>query len=448
MYSILISFYIAEKRRSPSSNMFVPVILRKELEKNSKRLRFAISKAAKYRIAENTSFDEKIKNLKKDIINAPSHVFGEHLKCQEIKYFKCDKTDVNNLVPPMKECGLYRDVEICLNRIILNIDSLLYNMDNNTAEHYNSLVCKFVGGKRVNFSKRMSYKTRCEAAVVSYNSGPNYYRVMNNALKISTVSQFTEQYIKKKQQIKERYTKLSAERKSRRQEMRKKMEVSLPDKDYGATDSVPDMTEEQYVAAKSEFLIKLKKTKEQIANIEMNTRNQTSSLLWLEERQIRLTASNFGKICKLRPSTNSTSTIQNLIYSKFCGNDSTNYGKISEPFALEAFEKTYNVKVNNCGLFIDEINYFLGATPDGLVGDDAIIEIKCPASIKNISPLEGIITKKINFATIENEKLKLKRNHNYYFQVQGQLQITKRKICYFIVWSSQGCLIEKVHNKI
>ncbi|CAH1101773.1 unnamed protein product [Psylliodes chrysocephalus] len=154
-----------QKRRSPSSNMFVPVILRKELEKNSKRLRFAISKAAKYRIAENTSFDEKIKNLKKDIINAPSHVFGEHLKCQEIKYFKCDKTDVNNLVPPMKECGLYRDVEICLNRIILNIDSLLYNMDNNTAEHYNSLVSEAFSYLRCEPNIERNFQTYFESGM-------------------------------------------------------------------------------------------------------------------------------------------------------------------------------------------------------------------------------------------------------------------------------------------
>jgi len=35
-----------------------------------------------------------------------------------------------------------------------------------------------------------------------------------------------------------------------------------------------------------------------------------------------------------------------------------------------------NVKINDCGLFIDSVDVFLGATPDGLIGADTLVEIK------------------------------------------------------------------------
>jgi len=39
---------------------------------------------------------------------------------------------------------------------------------------------------------------------------------------------------------------------------------------------------------------------------------------------------------------------------------------------------------------------------------------------------------------IVSENLILKKNHQYYFQVQGQLHITKINVCYFVVWTPKG----------
>ncbi|CAH1109878.1 unnamed protein product [Psylliodes chrysocephalus] len=80
-----------KKPWSISTNFSVPVYLKNDVEQNSKRLRFAISKATKYRIKENTDFKKKVELLERDILNAPSHVFGEHAECKAINYFKCDK---------------------------------------------------------------------------------------------------------------------------------------------------------------------------------------------------------------------------------------------------------------------------------------------------------------------------------------------------------------------
>jgi len=41
-------------------------------------------------------------------------------------------------------------------------------------------------------------------------------------------------------------------------------------------------------------------------------------------------------------------------------------------------------------LFIDEFNYFIGATPYGLIDEDGLVEIKCPHSAADLTPEEGI----------------------------------------------------------
>jgi len=45
------------------------------------------------------------------------------------------------------------------------------DVDNNACEQFNSVINKFLGGKRINFTQKNSYSTRVQAAVESYNSG-------------------------------------------------------------------------------------------------------------------------------------------------------------------------------------------------------------------------------------------------------------------------------------
>ncbi|XP_050510167.1 uncharacterized protein LOC126886977 [Diabrotica virgifera virgifera] len=146
----------------------------------------------------------------------------------------------------------------------------------------------------------------------------------------------------------------------------------------------------------------------------------------------------------MRSTTSPINTIKNLLYGNFFGNKATRYGNENESKALLEFEKKFNLKVNESGFHIDQQYPFLGASPDGLIGDQALIEIKCPLSIKEHTPTDGIISKKISFAELINGELHLKRNHNYYFQIQGQLAITDRQFGYFLIWSPHGILVEKI----
>lgn len=40
--------------------------------------------------------------------------------------------------------------------------------------------------------------------------------------------------------------------------------------------------------------------------------------------------------------------------------------------------------------------------------------------------------------------IELKKNHNYYYQVIGQLRITQRKICYFVIHTKNWTNIQEI----
>jgi len=116
--------------------------------------------------------------------------------------------------------------------------------------------------------------------------------------------------------------------------------------------------------------------------------------------------------------------------------------------ALEDLQAT-GMDVADCGLFIDEKYPFLGATPDGLLGEDGLVEIKCPSAAQNLTPEEAIILNKgncWNFWTRNKDQqiTGVNKNHDYFYQIQGQLHITKRSYCKFVVWTPKGMKIETI----
>nr|CAD7419475.1 unnamed protein product [Timema poppensis] len=66
------------------------------------------------------------------------------------------------------------------------------------------------------------------------------------------------------------------------------------------------------------------------------------------------------------------------------------YGIDSEPFAKAMLQLQMNIDVTNCGLFMDKDQPFLAANPDCLVGDDEIVEIKCPMNISDSESLSSL----------------------------------------------------------
>lgn len=111
----------------------------------------------------------------------------------------------------------------------------------------------------------------------------------------------------------------------------------------------------------------------------------------------------------------------------------------NESVAIHLFENQYQKSVRSSGLYIDTENCFLGASPDGVVeNEDAIVEVKTVPSARNNSKgkkLEEHIEKNKSFCLqIRNSKISLKKTHEYFLQIQGQLNIVKTNKCYFILF--------------
>ncbi|KYN22252.1 hypothetical protein ALC57_05353 [Trachymyrmex cornetzi] len=110
--------------------------------------------------------------LREDIINVPSHIFGEHKQCKE-RGRTCEniaKTNNQNYVPHLKLYGLYPKIQNAIAYLSAYADSLLLNVSNNLAESFHSTVCAEIGGKHVFYGARGSYDTRIAAAVVQHNT--------------------------------------------------------------------------------------------------------------------------------------------------------------------------------------------------------------------------------------------------------------------------------------
>jgi predicted phage-related endonuclease len=118
------------------------------------------------------------------------------------------------------------------------------------------------------------------------------------------------------------------------------------------------------------------------------------------------------------------------------------HGRVHEQSAVKRFEEVTGKKVQPCGLFVDHKSHFLAASPDGLlVKEDFLLEIKCPYKGRDSKIDAGEL---FDFLEIREGEKKLKLNHNYFFQVQGQLKICRKSSCYFVTYTFEDILIEKI----
>ena len=87
------------------------------------------------------------------------------------------------------------------------------------------------------------------------------------------------------------------------------------------------------------------------------------------------------------------------------------------------------VTVLKSGLAVSMASPFLATLPDGKVIDHScsrpfgLLEVKCPFSKFHATPLDACADESF-FAENVNGQPILKRGHQYYFQIQGQLAVT------------------------
>ena len=189
---------------------------------------------------------------------------------------------------------------------------------------------------------------------------------------------------------------------------------------------------------------------EEISDIEKVTRGQSSNSNWIEYRLYRLTASNFytAAINTVEPS----SKIKSMFYKSF-STLATSHGKKFEGHVIELYtihmkEHGLNVIISETGLQLSSSSPFLGASLDGMVScknERWGLEIKCPFSKFKTSLQDALKDKKF-FLENNGGTIKLKRKHQYYYQVQGQMFCADLKRIDFVVWfgGSEPLFVESI----
>ena len=156
---------------------------------------------------------------------------------------------------------------------------------------------------------------------------------------------------------------------------------------------------------------------------------------WFAARASRITASEAGALLDMSPFKSGGAAFKELVGkvhgtpSKFVGNVATTYGTFNEDGALMEYEWETGNKVNLIG-FVEHSDW-LGASPDGMVGDDGMLEIKCPFGLRN--------NKSPDFKNIDDLP-------HYYAQTQIQMFCAQRDYCDFFQWNQFATSLERVYR--
>ncbi|KAF5278270.1 hypothetical protein FQR65_LT15704 [Abscondita terminalis] len=222
-----------------------------------------------------------------------------------------------------------------------------------------------------------------------------------------------------------------------------------PDGHYGPNAEQPDLSPCDLEEAMTKYFEKLKKrvtNKESQEILQQQTVGQHENQLWREVRKNILTASNFGVVIKRRLKLLPHNLIKRLLYQKELNTPAIRYGRLNESKAIAKYNEMTGREVKNCGIFIDWENPYLGASPDGLVEDDGLIEVKCLPSLLN-HKIRDSSSNRTCFHIVDNE-IRLKTNHSFYYQIQGQLNICRRNYCDFIIYSDNDFHIERINKDV
>lgn len=144
---------------------------------------------------------------------------------------------------------------------------------------------------------------------------------------------------------------------------------------------------------------------------------------WFEIKKLKMSASHASAIIACGKGLHTY--INSLIEEYFITDEQERFinpdmarGNLLEDQARTLYELENNVNVEQVGFI--EFDEFVGVSPDGLVGDDGLIEIK---NHKESVFIDLLLSEKID--------------KKYYDQIQMQLYVTGRKWCDYIGYNTQ-----------
>ena len=145
---------------------------------------------------------------------------------------------------------------------------------------------------------------------------------------------------------------------------------------------------------------------------------EQGSRAWVEARLGIPTATGFNRIVTAtgRQSRSRDDYLAELTaeyltgepYADFGGTEWMDRGRALEPDARASYQLDRGATVQQIGFVFRDEKRLVGCSPDGLVGDDGLLELKCPSAPVHIKYLVAGCGQ-------------------YYSQLQGQLWVTGRK---------------------
>ena len=146
---------------------------------------------------------------------------------------------------------------------------------------------------------------------------------------------------------------------------------------------------------------------------------------WFKARLGKVTASRVKDVMaktKSGPAATRTNYMMELLCQRLTGKREESFtsaamqrGTDLEPIARMTYELNTGNEVTEAEFIVHPEYSAMGASPDGFVGDDGLIEIKCPNTAKHL-------------ACIQSDSY----DKQYYPQMQFQMACTGRKWCDFV----------------
>ena len=149
------------------------------------------------------------------------------------------------------------------------------------------------------------------------------------------------------------------------------------------------------------------------------------SLEWHAARMGVITGSRFTAVLsggKARPEY-MNALVNEIVYGvkeEHYVNKAMMAGTEREPYARYRYSKLFKKNVQEIGFY--QMSDRVGISPDGMIGDDGLLEIKCPQE-KSFQ----------NYLDKPNKLVS-----TYKWQVQGQLWVTDRKWCDLFAWRPES----------
>lgn len=150
---------------------------------------------------------------------------------------------------------------------------------------------------------------------------------------------------------------------------------------------------------------------------------------WFDARKGMVTGSRVGAILGFNPLMKREDVMQDMLGNSpdLSCNPAVAWGNSMEDTAIRAFENMSGLDVFKAGFVVHPDYDWLGASPDGYIGSNALIEVKCPYS-----------QAKRNYPEFK----RIADLPHYYAQIQIQMYCTGAEECNFYQWAPNGSALE------